>query len=259
MAGRGDLANGGLAEEAARMDDQRSDTERGLGGRPVTQATEAGRALTPQVITIMTTEHYNLQSGRAMTITDANGRASLFLGTVSTSLVALAFVGQISRTGTSLGQAFYVFALVLFPSLVFLGLVTFERVLQSGIEDMVYARGINRIRHLYLEHAPELRPYFILSAHDDEAGAMGNMAMRPGWWQPFLSTGGMIAVINSILTGAFVGVLLAAIFSLALGVSVVAGIATFLVSVFLYQRHQSQRWVRSLTALGVRFPASRDE
>src|SRR6516162_9015914 len=60
---------------------------------------QGSRELTPQVISIMTTEHYNLQSGRAMTISDSNGRASLFLGTVSTSLVALAFVGGISRIG----------------------------------------------------------------------------------------------------------------------------------------------------------------
>jgi hypothetical protein len=48
----------------------------------------------------------------------------------TTSLVALAFVGGLSRTGA--GQAFYIFGLALFPSLVFLGLATFERVLQSG-------------------------------------------------------------------------------------------------------------------------------
>src|SRR5262245_13635239 len=169
------------------MDSQRADGTGAGGQEEVAQAT---RDLTPQVISIMTTEHYNLQSGRAMTISDANGRASLFLGTVSTSLVALAFVGGLSRSGAggSVGQAFYIFGLVLFPSLAFLGIVTFERVLQSGLEDLIYARGINRIRHLYQEHAPEMRPYFVLSAHDDDVGVMGNMAMRSGVWQIFLST-----------------------------------------------------------------------
>jgi hypothetical protein len=74
------------------MDSQRAD---GAGGQQVAQAT---RDLSPQVIAIMTTEHYNLQTGRAMTVSDTNGRASLFLGTVSTSLVALAFVGGLSRS-----------------------------------------------------------------------------------------------------------------------------------------------------------------
>src|SRR5262249_56138702 len=112
------------------MDEER--TEGQLGSNEP-QVTRAARDLTPQVISIMTTEHYNLQTGRAMTISDANGRSSLFLGTVSTSLVALAFVGGLSRTGAGLGQAFYLFALVLFPSPPFLGLLTFPRVFHPGL------------------------------------------------------------------------------------------------------------------------------
>jgi hypothetical protein len=232
------------------MDSQRAD---GAGGQQVAQAT---RDLSPQVIAIMTTEHYNLQTGRAMTISDTNGRASLFLGTVSTSLVALAFVGGLSRSGAGVGQAFYIFGLVLFPSLTFLGLVTFERVLQSGIEDLIYARGINRIRHLYQEHAPEMRPYFVLSAHDDEASVMGNLAMHWGVWQIFLSTAGMIAVINSVIVGAFVSLLLTALpAALPLGVSIGAGVAVFLASVFLHQRYQWLQGRRNLGALSARFPS----
>lgn len=225
-------------------------------GRDEPQVIRATRDLTPQVISIMTTEHYNLQSGRAMTISDANGRASLFLGTVSTSLVALAFVGQISRSDAGLGQAFYVFALVLFPSLVFLGLVTFERVLQSGVEDIIYARGINRIRHLYLEHAPEMQSYFILSTHDDPASVKANMAMQPGWLQVFLSTAGMIAVITSVLIGAFIGLLFTALFSFPLGTTVSVGVLAFLVSVVVLQRYQWRQWGRSSVALQVLFPSA---
>jgi hypothetical protein len=236
------------------MDSQRAD---GAGGQQVAQAT---RDLSPQVISIMTTEHYNLQSGRAMTISDANGRASLFLGSVSTSLIALAFVGGLSRSGAGVGQAFYIFSLVLFPSLAFLGVVTFERVLQSGIEDLIYARGINRIRHLYQEHAPEMRPYFVLSAHDDEVSVMGNLAMRWGVWQIFLSTAGMIAVINSVIVGAFVSLLLSALpAGLPLGVSLGAGGAAFLVSVFLHQRYQWLQGRRNLGALPARFPSGTEE
>jgi hypothetical protein len=240
--------------EATQVD--RKQTDR-AGGQQVTQAM---RDLSPQEISIMTTEHYNLQTGRAMTISDANGRASLFLGTVSTSLVALAFVGGLSRSGAGIGQAFYIFGLVLFPSLAFLGLVTFERVLQSGLEDLIYARGINRIRHLYQEYAPEMRPYFVLAAHDDDAGVMGNLAMRSGVWQIFLSTAGMIAVINSVVVGALVSLLLTALpAALPLGVSIGAGIAVFLVSVFLHQRYQWQQGRRILGSLSARFPSSTED
>ena len=217
--------------------------------------------LSSQLVSIITTEHYNLQTGRSMTISETTGRASLFLSTVSSTLVALAFVGQIAH----LGVAFFVFSLVLFPSLLFLGLVTFERVLQSSIEDTIYARGINRLRHLYLEYAPQMEPYFILSRYDDNVGIMTNMGVRGSWWQTFLSMPGMIQVINSILTGAFVGLLLYAIFlsasesfaqtSLALMLCALGGIAGFLLSIVLHQRYQLTQWQRADKHLAVRFPS----
>jgi hypothetical protein len=73
----------------------------------------------------VSTEHYNLQTGRSITISEANGRSSLFVGAVSSGLIVLTFVGQISHLGT----AFFVFSLIVIPTLVFMWLITFERVL----------------------------------------------------------------------------------------------------------------------------------
>jgi hypothetical protein len=206
--------------------------------------------LSSQLVSIMTTEHYNLQSGRSMTISEANGRSSLFVGAVSSGLVALALVGQISHLGT----AFFVFSLVVIPTLLFMGLITFERVLQAGSADIVYARGINRIRHLYLEYAPQMQPYFILSTYDDQEGTLGQEAMQTSWWQVFLSVAGMMAVINSVLAGSFVGLLLTA-FTLPLWVTTSAGVVTFLLSVGLHQRYQWGQWMRLGRNLPVLFPS----
>ncbi len=206
--------------------------------------------LSSQLVSIMTTEHYNLQSGRSMTISEANGRSSLFVGAVSSGLIALTFVGQIAH----LGKAFFVFSLIVIPTLFFMGLITFERVLQAGSADIVYARGINRIRHLYLEYAPQMQPYFILSTHDDQEGTLSQEAMQTSWWQVFLSMAGMIAVINSVLVGSFVGLLLAA-FTLHLAVTTSAGVGTFLVSVGLHQRYQWRQWMRLGRNLPVLFPS----
>ena len=57
--------------------------------------------LSPQLVSIITTEHYNLQTGRSITTSEANGRSSLFVGAVSSGLIALTFVGQISHLGTA--------------------------------------------------------------------------------------------------------------------------------------------------------------
>jgi hypothetical protein len=206
--------------------------------------------LSSQLVSIMTTEHYNLQSGRSMTISESNGRSSLFVGAVSSGLIALTFVGQIAHLGT----AFFVFSLIVIPTLFFMGLITFERVLQAGSADNVYARGINRIRHLYLEYAPQMQPYFILSTYDDQEGTLGQEAMQTSWWQVFLSMAGMIAVINSVLAGSFVGLLLAA-FALPLWITTSAGVVTFLVSVGLHQRYQWRQWMRLGRDLPVLFPS----
>jgi hypothetical protein len=86
-----------------------------------------------------------LQTARAATIAETNGRASIFLGSVSAGLVAIAFADQTSRT------ALYAFALVLFPVLFFLGLVTFERALQASIDDTAYMLRINRVRRFRVD------------------------------------------------------------------------------------------------------------
>ena len=210
--------------------------------------------LSSQLISIITTEHYNLQTGRAMTISEANGRSSLFVGAVSSGLIALTFVGQISHLGT----AFFVFSLVVIPTLVFMGLITFERVLQSGLADIIYARGVNRIRHLYLEYAPQLQPYFMLSAHDDREETLSHEAMSTSWVQVFFNTAGMIVVINSVLIGSFVGLLLT-VFSLPLWVCTSAGVVAFLVSVVIHQRYQWGQWMRQERNLPILFPSQPGE
>ena len=99
-------------------------------------------------LSIVTTEHFALQSARSATIAESTGRATVFLGAVSGGLVALGLIA----TATRVGHAFTAFGLVLLPTLSFLGLVTFERVLQSGIEDHYYARRIAQLRSYYFDH-----------------------------------------------------------------------------------------------------------
>jgi hypothetical protein len=139
------------------------------------EAERAHSEPSPQTIAMMTAEHFNLQAGRSMTVADANGRTTLFIGTVSGALIAIAFAGQPSQMGT----AFFMFSLVLFPSLVLMGLFTIERVLQSGIEDLIYAHGIQLIRRLYLEQAPQIQPYLILSAQDEGGKPLRNVGTNP--------------------------------------------------------------------------------
>src|SRR5207248_10740429 len=101
------------------------------------------------LLSVLTTEHFTLQGARASTVGESSARAALYVGAVSSALVALGFISQ----GSSDEDAFNVFALVVLPTLYALGLFTFARLVASSLEDLLYGRAINRIRQYYLEVA----------------------------------------------------------------------------------------------------------
>jgi hypothetical protein len=207
-----------------------------------------------RMLQFMATEHSVPQAGRSATIFETGGRTAVFLGTVSSALIALAFVGQISGLGT----AFFAFSLVLLPTLFFLGLVTFERAMQLGVEDYIYAVGMSRIRHFYVEMVPQAEKYFVGSIHDDFATTMAptvfGMPATLGR-QSLLTVPGAIAMVNSAIVGSFAGLMVRAFIGETLVLSVGVGIAVFVVSVFLQWRHQMERWDQIEQRLPTLFPS----
>jgi len=207
-----------------------------------------------KMLHFMTTEHSALQAGRSATIFETGGRTAVFLGTVSSTLIALAFIGQISRLGT----AFFAFALVLLPTLFCLGLVTFERAMELGVEDYIYAVGMSRIRHFYVELVPQAERYFVGSIHDDFSTTLAptvfGMPVTLAW-QSLLTMPGAIAMVNSVILGSFASLLVRAVVVESLALSVGVGIAVFVVSVLLHRRHQITRWRQIEQRLPTLFPS----
>ena len=126
----------------------------------------------------------------------------MFLSSVSGGLIALGLVA----TATRLGTAFYAFGLVLLPLLAFVGVVSFERTLQNGVEDHGYARRIARLRAYYFDEAPELLPYLLSVPATDRLAVMGILGGR---WQAWRTIAGMIAVITAALAASAAGLLAA--------------------------------------------------
>ena len=148
-------------------------------------------------LSALTTEQFNLQTARMGTIAEANGRSTLYLGTLSSAVIALALVGQASR----LGDAFYLFALALLPPVFLLGVFSFLRLVQTSIEDMVYALGSFRIRQYFLGLDPAAVPFF---PPTDPQGMtklerMGVVATGP--LQMLLTAASMVGCINAIVGG----------------------------------------------------------
>ncbi|HEY4279453.1 MAG TPA: hypothetical protein VGM91_14610 [Conexibacter sp.] len=196
--------------------------------------------LSAATVSFITTEHFTLQGARAQTISESTGRVSMFLGAASGGLVALGLLA----TAANIGTAFYAVALALLPTLSFVGLVTFERVLQNGLEDLGYAARIARIRGFYFEHAPELDGYMLSVAPESRVAIQG--LPHRSRWQRFLTTAWMTAVITSVLAGASASLVVAVFADHSLAGSLAAGGAVAIAALVALTHLQHLAWTRQI-------------
>jgi hypothetical protein len=192
----------------------------------------------PAAVTFVTTEHFTLQGARSSTISESTGRASVFLQAVSGGLVALGLVATAAKTGA----AFYMFGLILLPTLAFVGLATFHRVLQSGIEDLGYARRIAHLRGYYFDHAPEVAGYL-----PGPAERLPDPGLGIRLWQQFVTSAGMVAVITAVLAGSAGGLLAAVASGHSLGAALVAGVIVAAAALTALMRYQNSAWIHGAT------------
>jgi hypothetical protein len=184
------------------------------------------------LLTALTTEHFTLQGARTQTMSESWSRASLYIGSVSSALVALGFIGQVSAAGAT----FDTFALTVLPTLYLLGVFTFVRLVECGVEDFRYGVAINRIRGYYIQIAGEQASLFLLSGHDDGRGVFANVGLPAEGRTQFLTFGTVVAVINSVVGGSAVAIALGAFADASLGVAAGVGGALAIVSLFALLR-----------------------
>jgi len=152
----------------------------------------------------------------------------MFLTTLSGALVGLALVAQAS----AFGNEFFLFALIILPIVFFVGLSTFLRLAASNQHDALCVAGMNRIRGAYVELAPSLERYFVMSAHDDVRGIGVTMGVPSGETRFTHLVGGtpnLVIVLNSLLVG-LIAALLTLQLAHAAGSAVVAGVVGFVVT-----------------------------
>jgi hypothetical protein len=200
---------------------------------PAAAGDETGRPDPQQLLTALSTEHFTLQGARSQTMSESSARASVYVFSVSSALVALGFIGQLSEVG----DVFNTFALTVLPTLYLLGAVTFVRLVECGAEDFRYGLAINRIRHYYEEVARDRADLFLLSGHDDGAGVFENMGLPAEGRKPYFAFSTAVIVINSVVGGAAVAVALGAFFDASLGVAAGAGGAAAIASVVGWLRY----------------------
>lgn len=189
----------------------------------------------PAWVTLLTTEHYNLQTQRASTISETNGRASIFLGSVSAGLIALGFQSsEVDRSGATT-----VFQVLVLSALAFLGVTTFLRCLETAIDDWQFMVRITGLRAVYAQLVPELAELLLVAAGAEQSSAMLTPRRQP--FQLMLTVAGSLAVITGLLIGADVGVVVYGLTGqlwVAVGVGGVAGIGAVVAGIWF----QRARW-----------------
>jgi hypothetical protein len=234
-------------------------TGTGIGAEPspaprLGEASPTAEASPAMRLQILSTEHWSLLASRSLAWNESFSRAGMFLTTLSGAIVALGLVGG----ATGFGDAFTLFALVILPIVLFIGVATFMRLGVANYHEAMCVIGMNRIRAAYLELAPGLEGYFVMSAHDDRRGIGVTMGVPPGGtisWigQIIAGTPTVVMILNSALGGT-----IAAIAALRMGAAptliLVAAAGGFLVALALQGWYAAQTIAKGQAGYRPLFP-----
>jgi len=180
------------------------------------------------------TEHFVLESARGITVSESSSRASLYLMTLSSGLVAFGFLAATPYAGVFLG--------VVIPVIVILGVFTYERLVQTSLEDVAALASIQRIRRYYGGLLPGADEFFPVppGSAPNELLEIGQRGYRRG---VFFTISSSIAIVNSIVAG--VGIALLVYWpSRNLAIAVVVGVLGALVLIVLHGAYQESRYFR---------------
>jgi hypothetical protein len=205
-----------------------------------------------QLLTALTTEHFTLQGARSQTMSETSARASVYMFSVSSALVALGFVSQVAD---GVGVVFNTFALTVLPTIYFLGCATYVRLVELSAEDLRYGMAINRIRGYYKELAKDRADLFLLSGHDDAAGVFSNMGISPDHRSPAFAFSTAVAVVNGVVGGAVAAIALGAVPDVPLWPAATLGVLVGAASIAAWLRHAAGILRSAATHETPRFPS----
>jgi hypothetical protein len=186
-------------------------------------------------LSALATEHFVLQAARSAIVSEQIGRGSIYMGAVSSVLIALGFLAQVV---TRLDP----FVAALLPALFVLGEFTFAALVRNTIENLVLLGQMQRIRGYYRGLVPEASQFFDPPETDAQfQAAMGTVGLQSSPGQRLFTGASLVAAINSILGGAGLAVLAARVADLGDGMALAVGAALAMVLFVLHLLYQQRR------------------
>ena len=203
----------------------------------VTKLDQAESERAANLMQALGNQYGRLQSARGATISESSSRMSVYLTSLTGAVVGLSFVAQASK----FSETFFVFVLALLPVLFFLGMATYYRLVQTGVEDVIYARSMSKIQKIYSEIDP-LHADLFNATSVDQVG-LSSMGLFKLWWQQFLSSAAVVAIVNSVVGGVFIALSLAYLLQPPELIPVGVGAAAAILIALGFLRHQWMTWM----------------
>lgn len=183
-------------------------------------------------MTALTTEQFVLQSAASTAVTEASARASLYVLTLSSSLVAIGFAVQT--------DAFAPLVSTILPVIVVLGLFTTVRLVDTSVENVQLLSAIAHIRSYYRTLAPDAASYFPAAGPDEAAEALASLGVKRGPSAAMFTMASMISLINSVVAAACVTLLTAQWWRRP--VAFASGVVVAIAFTTVFFRYQSSRY-----------------
>jgi len=194
-------------------------------------------------MTALVTEHFALQSAASTTVSEAAARASLYVPSLSSALVAMGFTADTDVFGPFVGTVL--------PALFVLGWFTVVRLVDTTVENNRFLRAVSHIRAYYRTLTPEAPAYFApwQASENDAAEALAMLGTRPSRATVLFTTASMVAAINSLVAGAGVALLVAELLGDTTdAVAIVLGCLAALACIAAAYRYQVHRYSAAATA-----------
>lgn len=143
----------------------------------------------------LVTEHFTAQTASSATITEGGSRATLYLSSLSSGLVAIGFASSSRKTLAALSFS-------VFPTVFAVGWFTYVRLIETALENIVLSRRIELIRRHYAGIDSRFR--YLFAPNYGESGVEG---VRYRGRSVLFMMASMVLLINSALGGATVTLL----------------------------------------------------
>jgi hypothetical protein len=186
-------------------------------------------------ISVLTTEQFVLQAARSANVGEMTGRGTIYMGAVSSSLIALGFLAQVVSHLDP-------FVAAVLPAVFLLGEFTFAALVRNTLENLVLLGQMQRIRGYYATLVPEADQFFGPAAEDERfSAAMATVGLRARPVGMLFTGASVVAAINSIVGGVGLALLADKVVSLATGAALAVGFAAAVVLFGLHLLYQQQR------------------